>query len=422
MSLPSEGEEEEEKNVEGMDLVFLKDRGMHAGIVGLREDSAQLSSAHTEGSVSSPSHSAATATKTQAEKVIPNKSLLEWLRQQSDCTIDIPTYAGSFSDKPKPRRQRCKDPSKMDVGILTGEERISVSNKDTGQRGFLSETKFSRVLSDTIARDTGPRKRGRRPRSDLIKSPGMLGSDTSSSGLNSLFMNGLIAGMDVVGLQNMRNMQGIPLTGLVGFPTGFATVSSNEDVKNTLSMLPMMLPGMAGMPQMFGVGGIINSPISSSVQSSLGSTIKGGATHAEKEDKDTCQESTQDSEKTVGGAFKEQTEPAVTTSSPVAFNPFLIPGMSPSLLYPSMFLSPGIGMEIPGVQSSRSSEAGGHDPQKRKRKKVKGDPQTSEPESVPFAESTDQEPPSPNGQNYVDTSETQASEKDDTGLRETPDN
>lgn len=246
--------------------------------------------------------------------------------------------------------------------------------------------------------------------------------------MNPLFMNGLIAGMDIVGLQNMRNMQGIPLTGLVGFPTGFTAVSANEDVKSTLSMLPMMLPGMATMPQMFGVGGIINSPISS-LPTSLGSTIKGGIASMEKptEDKEASQESPKDSaplEKTVGAAFKEQTEPAVTTSSPVAFNPFLIPGMSPSLLYPSMFLSPGISMAIPGVQSTRTLEAGIQDPQRRRKKKVKGDSQTSEPESVSLPEATDQEQPSPSGQNCVDISETAASEKeeDDSGLRETPDN
>ncbi|PIO30837.1 hypothetical protein AB205_0157390, partial [Aquarana catesbeiana] len=81
------------KNVEGMDLVFLKDRGMHAGIVGMREDSSQLSSTHTEGP--SPIQSVTTASKMHSEKVMPNKSLLEWLRQQSDCTIDIPTYGGN---------------------------------------------------------------------------------------------------------------------------------------------------------------------------------------------------------------------------------------------------------------------------------------------------------------------------------------
>ncbi|XP_077315307.1 chromodomain-helicase-DNA-binding protein 6 [Lithobates pipiens] len=412
------------KNVEGMDLVFLKDRGLHAGIVGMREDSSQQGSTHTEGP--SPIQSVTTASKMHSEKVMPNKSLLEWLRQQSDCTIDIPTYGGSLSDKPKPRRQRYKEPVKLDFSMLAGEERTSAVNKDAGRRGFLPEAKFGRVLSEPLLHDPGPRRRGRRPRTDLIKPPG---TDSSSSGLNPLFMNGLIAGMDIVGLQNMRNMQGIPLTGLLGFPTGFTAVSANEDVKNTLSMLPMMLPGMTAMPQMFGVGGIINSPISSSVPTSLGSTIKGGGTSTENpaEDKDTSQENPNDAtsvEKTAGAAFQEQTEPTVTTSSPVAFNPFLIPGMSPSLLYPSMFLSPGIGMAIPGVQSNRTSEAGVHDPQRRRKKKVKGDPPTSEPESVSLTEATDQEQPSPSGQNFVDISETPASEReeDDSGLRETPDN
>ncbi|KAM9296277.1 chromodomain-helicase-DNA-binding protein 6 [Gastrophryne carolinensis] len=412
------------KNVEGMDLVFLNDRGLHAGIVGMRDDPSHMGIAHTEGP--SVSQSCSTSSKMHAEKVIPNKSLLEWLRQQSDCTIDIPTYGGSFSDKPKPRRQRCKEAAKLDIGLLAGEERSASVNKDTGHRGFLSETKFGRVLSEPLLHDTSTRRRGRRPRSDLLKPPGALGSDAPSS-LNPLFMNGLIAGMDIVGLQNMRNMQGIPLTGLVGFPTGFTTVSANEDAKSSLSMLPMMLPGMATMPQMFGVGGIINSPITSPVPTSLGSTIKGGAAHAEKptEDKEGSQEGSKEPappEKTAGPAFKEQSEPSVTTSSPVAFNPFLIPGMSPSLLYPSMFLSPGIGMAIPGVQSNRTSEVGIHDLPQRRRKKVKGDlPPTSE--SASLTEATDQEQQSPS-QNSVDISETPLSEKeeDNSGLKETSEN
>lgn len=40
----------------------------------------------------------------------------------------------SFSDKPKQRRQRCKDPSKLDVNSLTGEERVPVVHKGTGRR------------------------------------------------------------------------------------------------------------------------------------------------------------------------------------------------------------------------------------------------------------------------------------------------
>ncbi|KAG8446283.1 hypothetical protein GDO86_013931 [Hymenochirus boettgeri] len=410
------------KNVEGMDLMFLKDRGMHAGILGLRDDSNQQGCGLPESSsIPASQQSGTSGTKLPSEKVIPNKSLLEWLRQQSDCTIDIPTYGGSFSDKQKPRRQRCKDPSKLDINSLTAEDRAQTVNKEAGQRGFLPESKFGRVISEPLVRDTGPRRRGRRPCSEMLKSAGSVGPDSSSMG--PLFMNGLIAGMDIVGLQNMRNMQGIPLTGLVGFPAGFTTVSTNEDVKNTLSMLPMMLPSMAAMPQMFGVGGIINSPISSSVPTSLGST-KCGTPNTEKapEDKDTCTETKQDtapSEKNGGGSFQEKCEPVVTTSSPVAFNPFLIPGMSPSLLYPPMFLSPGIGMAMPGVQPNRLSESGGVDPPRRKRRKAKVDSQTSEPETVQFTESTETEQPSPKVQN-CDTSETRETEKDEdhSGLKD----
>lgn len=40
----------------------------------------------------------------------------------------------NFSDKPKQRRQRCKDPSKLDISALTGEERVPVVHKGTGRR------------------------------------------------------------------------------------------------------------------------------------------------------------------------------------------------------------------------------------------------------------------------------------------------
>uniref|UniRef100_A0A8C3XT88 Chromodomain helicase DNA binding protein 6 n=1 Tax=Chelydra serpentina TaxID=8475 RepID=A0A8C3XT88_CHESE len=350
------------KNVEGMDLIFLKERSLQTGLQ-------------------------------------------------------------SFSDKPKQRRQRCKDPSKLDINSLTGEERVPVVHKGTGRRlggamapalkelprwldanleyavaadwadivklsGFLPESKFNRILTEPVLRETGPRRRGRRPRSELIKAPGVV-SD-SSSGMGPLFMNGLIAGMDLVGLQNMRNMQGIPLTGLVGFPAGFAAVPAGEDVKSTLSMLPMMLPGMATVPQMFGVGGLLNPPMTttctSTAPASLTSTTKSGTSNTEKatEDKQSSQDVKNEplSDKPGPSSFSDQTESAITTSSPVAFNPFLIPGMSPGLLYPSMFLSPGIGMTLPGIQQTRHSEATNLESQKRKRKKAKGEPTNPEPDTV----------------------------------------
>uniref|UniRef100_A0A8C5ITS4 Chromodomain helicase DNA binding protein 6 n=1 Tax=Junco hyemalis TaxID=40217 RepID=A0A8C5ITS4_JUNHY len=287
-------------------------------------------------------------------------------------------------------------------------------------QGYLPENKFNRILTEPVLRDTGPRRRGRRPRNELLKGPGVVAD--SSSGMGPLFMNGLIAGMDLVGLQNMRNMQGIPLTGLVGFPAGFATVPSGEDVKSTLSMLPMMLPGMATVPQMFGVGGLLNSPMTTTctatAPTSLTSTTKGGTASAEKanEEKQGSQDGKKEplaEDKPGPSSFSNQTESAITTSSPVAFNPFLIPGMSPGLIYPSMFLSPGIGMALPGIQQTRHSEAANLESQKRKRKKAKGELANPEPETVSLPEKE-----AANSQNCVQQSLPAAAEKEQDGPTE----
>lgn len=260
-------------------------------------------------------------------------------------------------------------------------------------QGFLPESKFNRILTEPVLRDAGPRRRGRRPRSELFKAPGLVAD--ASSGMGPLFMNGLIAGMDLVGLQNMRNMQGIPLTGLVGFPAGFAAVPAGEDIKSTLSMLPMMLPSMAAVPQMFGVGGLLSPSMTTSCTStapiSLASTTKSGTSHTENNDEDKqsgqgAKPETLSEDKSVPSSFSDQSEPAITTSSPVAFNPFLIPGMSSGLIYPSMFLSPGLGMALPGLQQTRHSEATSLENQKRKRKKMKGELANPEPETLSLSE------------------------------------
>nr|XP_031289656.1 chromodomain-helicase-DNA-binding protein 6 isoform X3 [Camelus dromedarius] len=298
----------------------------------------------------------------------------------------------NFSDKPKQRRPRCKEPGKLDVNSLSGEERVPAVPKEPGLRGFLPENKFNHSLPEPVLRDAGPRRRGRRPRSELLKAPTLVAD--SHSGMGPLFMNGLIAGMDLVGLQNMRNVPGIPLTGLVGFPAGFAAMPTGEEVKSTLSMLPMVLPGMATVPQMFGVGGLLNAPMAASCTSapaSLSGTTKSGTSVAEKtaEDKPGGHDVKTDSlaeDKPGPSPFSDQSEPAITTSSPVAFNPFLIPGMSPGLIYPSMFLSPGMGMTLPAMQQARHSEIVGLESQKRKRKKAKGDNPNPNPESAPGPE------------------------------------
>ncbi|XP_054866460.1 chromodomain-helicase-DNA-binding protein 6 isoform X3 [Amphiprion ocellaris] len=244
-----------------------------------------------------------------------SKGLIEWLRQNPGYSMDLPAFAHSgagllhgFVDRPKQRRHRCKDPTKLDINSLTGEERVPVVHRGTGRRlggamapaikelsrwldanseyyvapdwadvvkhsGFLPEGKFSRILTEPVNRDPGSRRRGRRPRSEMPK-PLLSVSDSSSSGLGPpLFMNGgLIGSMDsMVAMQNLRGgIPGIPISGIMaaGFPHGFSAAvtagaagASAEDAKNGLSMLPMMLHGIphphgAAIPQhaLFSVG------------------------------------------------------------------------------------------------------------------------------------------------------------------------
>ncbi|XP_008849206.1 chromodomain-helicase-DNA-binding protein 6 [Nannospalax galili] len=385
------------KHVEGgMDLIFLKEQTLQAGILEVHEDPGQItpSTTHPQGPGTATLGPEPTAApNNQAEKAVPSKSLLEWLRQQADYSLDVPGFGASFSDKPKQRKPRCKEPGKSDVSSLSGEERVPAVPKERGLRGFLPESKFNHTLTEPVLRDAGTRRRGRRPRNDLLKAPAIV--TDSPSGMGPLFMNGLIAGMDLVGLQNVRNIPGIPLTGLVGFPASFATMPTGEEVKSTLSMLPMMLPGMAAVPQMFGVSGLLNTPMAttcaSTASASLSSTTKSGTAATEKttEDKPSSHDVKTDTlaeHKPGPSPFSDQSEPTITTSSPMAFNPFLIPGVSPGLIYPSMFLSPGMGMALPAMQQGRHSEMVGLESQKRKKKKTKGDNSNPNPEPASACE------------------------------------
>uniref|UniRef100_A0A8C7NP26 Chromodomain helicase DNA binding protein 6 n=1 Tax=Oncorhynchus mykiss TaxID=8022 RepID=A0A8C7NP26_ONCMY len=300
----------------------------------------------------------------------------------------------SFVERPKQRRHRCKDPTKLDVNSLTGEERVPVVHRSTGRRlggamapaikelsrwldanteycvapdwadvvkhsGFLPEGKFTRILTEPVCRDQGPRRRGRRPRSEMPKPL------LSESPMGPLCMNGgLIGSMDLVSLQNLRNVQGIPLTGLMGFPHGFA-VSAGEDAKNGLSMLPMMLHGVHGTPHMFSVQGLMGLPptcsASTSSSTAAGSGIQSG-TERKREEK----------QQGVMGSHSIAaitTTTATSSGSHQAFNPFLIPGMSHGLLYPHMFLPHGGVMALPGMPPADSSSS---PKMKKKRTKEEG--------------------------------------------------
>ncbi|XP_035007174.2 chromodomain-helicase-DNA-binding protein 6 isoform X1 [Hippoglossus stenolepis] len=324
------------RNVEALYSEFTKSRGLHLPETQGRVDMISHSSVSSSTSSPSPSPSerpagpptpstSSTPTPTQTppqpeivaiDREAASKGLIEWLRQNPGYSMDLPTFAHSgagllhgFVERPKQRRHRCKDPTKLDINSLTGEERVPVVHRGTGRRlggamapaikelsrwldanseyyvapdwadvvkhsGFLPEGKFSRILTEPVNRDPNSRRRGRRPRSEMPK-PLLSVSDSSSSGLGPpLFMNGgLIGSMDsMVAMQNLRGgISGIPISGIMaaGFPHGFSTQAggaggSAEDAKNGLSMLPMMLHGIphphgAAIPQhaLFSVGAMM---------------------------------------------------------------------------------------------------------------------------------------------------------------------
>uniref|UniRef100_A0A673LK93 Chromodomain-helicase-DNA-binding protein 6-like n=1 Tax=Sinocyclocheilus rhinocerous TaxID=307959 RepID=A0A673LK93_9TELE len=343
----------------------------------------------------------------------------------------------SFLERPKQRRHRCKDPTKLDVNSLTGEERVPVVHRNTGRRlggamapaikelsrwldanseysvapdwadvvkhsGFLPEGKFTRILSGPVCRDPGPRRRGRRPRSEMPKAHEL------PAGMGPLFMNGgLIGSMDLVSLPNLRNVPGIPLTGIMGFPHGFATaIPSGDDAKNGLSMLPMMLHGMAAVqPPMYSahMSGMMNQPLSTaasttstatassttaSVTSMNSGTVTSSSNPADSSDfapqhdnasspmsmengnmedaKQGGEEKKVSASVSTAVATSSSSSSITSTGSHLTFNPFLIPGMSHSLLYPHMFLPPGSIMALPAMTAADSTGS-----PKRKRKKVR---------------------------------------------------
>ncbi|XP_051986264.1 chromodomain-helicase-DNA-binding protein 6-like [Xyrauchen texanus] len=437
------------RNVETSDLSFMKGRGMNlqekqSGSENISHPIVSSTSSQSEcPPVTSAPSPASETLNVSVDREAANKGLMEWLRQNPNYNMELSAFPSSasmlhsFLDRPKQRRHRCKDPTKLDINSLTGEERVPVVHRSTGRRlggamapaikelsrwldanseysvapdwadvvkhsGFLPEGKFTRILTGPVSQDPGPRRRGRRPRSEMPKTPEL------SAGMGPLFMNGgLIGSMDLVSLPNLRNVPGIPLTGIMGFPHGFATaVTVGDDSKNGLGMLPMMLHGMAAIqPPIYSahMSGMMNQQLSTvtsmtctatasssaaSVTSMNSATVTSTSSPADSSDTVLQRDNTSPLMSTENGnkeeAKKEGEErnpmsgsgttatvtsgssSIMSTGSHLTFNPFLIPGMSHSLLYPHMFLPPGSIMALPAMPAADSTGS-----PKRKRKKVR---------------------------------------------------
>uniref|UniRef100_A0A9J8A899 Chromodomain helicase DNA binding protein 6 n=1 Tax=Cyprinus carpio carpio TaxID=630221 RepID=A0A9J8A899_CYPCA len=348
------------RNIETPDLSFIKGRS-----VNLPEQQVCPPATPTTLPTPPPAPSpipppASEAMNVSLDRETANKGLMEWLRQNPNYNMDM---LHSFLERPKQRRHRCKDPTKLDVNSLTGEERVPVVFPIPLSQGFLPEGKFTRILSGPVCRDPGPHRRGRRPRSEMPKAPEL------PAGMGPLFMNGgFIGSMDLVSLSNLRNVPGIPLTGIMGFPHGFATaVPSGDDAKNGLSMLPMMLHGMAAVqPSMYSahMSGMMNQTLSTATASSTTASVT--FTNSVTSTSKPADEKKVSASVSTAASTSSSSSSITSTGSHLTFNPFLIPGMSHSLLYPHMFLPPGSIMALPSMTAADSTGS-----PKRKRKKVR---------------------------------------------------
>uniref|UniRef100_A0A7M4FJM1 Chromodomain-helicase-DNA-binding protein 7 n=1 Tax=Crocodylus porosus TaxID=8502 RepID=A0A7M4FJM1_CROPO len=394
------------KNVEGLDLLFMSNKR-----TSLTVEDAEVTKAFDEDmetpsvrNIPSPGQldpdtripviNLEDGTRLVGEDAPKNKDLVEWLKLHPTYTVDMPSYVPKSADvlfspfqKPKQKRHRCRNPNKLDINTLTGEERVPVVNKRNGkkmggamappmkdlprwleenpefavapdwtdivkQSGFVPESMFDRLLTGPVVREEGASRRGRRPKSEIAKAAAAAAAVASTSGINPLLMNSLFAGMDLTSLQNLQNLQSLQLAGLMGFPPGLATAAAaGGDSKNPAAMLPLMLPGMAGLPNMFGLGGLLNNPITATTgnattASSQGETEDGTSKVEEKKSEN--EEENKDSEKSTDTVSATDSANGSVTN-PLAFNPFLLSTMAPGLFYPSMFLPPGLGgLTLPG--------------------------------------------------------------------------
>uniref|UniRef100_A0A669QRP8 Chromodomain helicase DNA binding protein 7 n=1 Tax=Phasianus colchicus TaxID=9054 RepID=A0A669QRP8_PHACC len=149
------------KNVEGLDLLFMSNKR-----TSLTED-AEVTKAFEEDMEALPARNIPSPGQLDPDTRIPvinledgtrlvgedapkNKDLVEWLKLHPTYTVDMPSYVPKSADvlfssfqKPKQKRHRCRNPNKLDINTLTGEERVPVVNKRNGKK---VKTKFSGIV------------------------------------------------------------------------------------------------------------------------------------------------------------------------------------------------------------------------------------------------------------------------------------
>ncbi|KAG5850241.1 hypothetical protein ANANG_G00080150 [Anguilla anguilla] len=414
------------KNVEGLDLLFMGSKR-----AALNAEDSEVTKAFADGvrvppqpqrNIPSPEQLDPSArvpvinledgTRLVGEDAPTNKDLMEWLNQHPTYTVDIPSYVPKNEDhllspfqKPKQKRHRCRNPNKIDINTLTGEERVPVVNRRNGkkmggamappmkdlprwleenpefaispdwteivkQSGFLPESMFDRLLTGPVVREEGASRRGRRPKSEIAKAAAQAAAAAAAAA--------------VLGHQPPADEQPVrghgpgqpaqpaepaePAAGRAhGLSPGLA--AAGADAKHASAMLPLMLPGMAGLPNMFGLSGLFNNNLAAAAAASVGSSApppppppgQGSPRKAPPPRRTRRRRTGEDKELEKPGEAGAEANGEASLSSaaaaaaagmsanPLAFNPFLLSTMAPGLFYPSMFLPPGLsGLALPG--------------------------------------------------------------------------
>uniref|UniRef100_A0A8B9CWZ7 Chromodomain helicase DNA binding protein 9 n=1 Tax=Anser brachyrhynchus TaxID=132585 RepID=A0A8B9CWZ7_9AVES len=397
------------KNVEGVDVLFINRNKQPNHVIKCFEFlqvNPGINSCQSQGVLDAespvPVINLKDGTRLAGDDAPKRKDLERWLKEHPGYVEDLGACIPLHDGRPKQKRHRCRNPNKLDVNSLTGEERVQLINRRNArkvggafapplkdlcrflkenpeygvapewgdvvkQSGFLPEVMFDRILTGPVVREEVSR-RGRRPKSEIAKATAAAAAATAASvSVNPLLANGLLPGVDLPSLQalqqNLQNLQSLQVTaGLMGMPAGLTT---GGDTKNMAAMFPMLLSGMAGLPNLLGMGGLLTKSTESISEDKKGNDSK---------EADIKKERTEDQNTDTGGENSVSSSPS-TSSAAAAANPLsLNPLLLSNILYPGMLLTPGLNLHIPAlsqsnifdVQNSESNDTGSAKPTEEK--------------------------------------------------------
>uniref|UniRef100_A0A8C5B7V1 Chromodomain helicase DNA binding protein 7 n=1 Tax=Gadus morhua TaxID=8049 RepID=A0A8C5B7V1_GADMO len=370
------------KNVEGLEMLFMGNK--KGG--GVRE--ASRGGRGAGGSGRSPGRRPPAAPEDGETATASNQELRDWLQQHPSYTMDMTSFTPKSEDlmmsqlsKPKQKRHRCRNPNKIDINTLTGEERVPVVNRRNGRKmgGAMAPPmkELSRWLLENPEFAIAP------DWTDIVKQSvgGPLAKWEAvicvvyAGGLNPLLLSSLLGGMDLSSLQSLQSLhlQSLQLAaGLMAFPPSSDPKQAAANAA-AASMLPLMLPGMGGLggmgglSNMFSLGGLgglfggnLAAASSQSPFEAEGKKAKRRKRKAEREEKASGSVATPlaadpPSEAAVLNGDAAALLAGLSANS-LGFNPFLLSSMAPGLFYPSVFLPPGLAaLGLQGFPSASAS-------------------------------------------------------------------